>query len=258
MLRPTLWVPMLLVAAVQLLALLFLLSFHHSALLPIALPVVRLLGGEAATHYPNLYFALPNMFFEINLFVTALVSSIAGGAGALLFARAYGIEGFARPWRAALRRAPALIAVGIFLVLLVYGVSRASGLVPREAILGDAFVRWGVRLGVLLVFIVIESLLAYATAWIVLMGEGPGAAVRDSVRVAGHTFPPTLLVVGVPALLFFPLSYLAGRVDLIAGKLSPEVMAGLVIAQILLGILLTFFVVGAVTRLFLWRVEAAR
>ena len=249
---------MLLVAAVQVLALILLLSFHHPALLPIGLPLVRLLGGEAAIHYPDLFFALPSMFFKVNLVITALVSSIAGGAGALLFARSFGLEGLEHPWRRALRRAPALIAVGILIVLLLYGISRAVTLIPRDVILQDTVARWGTRLGILVLFIVIESLLAYTTAWIVLMGHGAGRALRDSLRVAGRTLPPTLLIVGVPAVIFFPLSYLTGRVDLIAGKLNPEVMAGILVVQIGFGILLTFFVIGAITRLFLWRVEAAR
>ena len=60
--RPSiLWLPLLLVTAIQVALLLLLPSFHHGALIFLGLPLIRLLGGENATHYPLLYYALPTM-----------------------------------------------------------------------------------------------------------------------------------------------------------------------------------------------------
>jgi hypothetical protein len=109
-----------------------------------------------------------------------------------------------------------------------------------------------------LLLIFVQSLFAYATAWIVLMGHRLWPAIRDSVRVAIQTFVPTLVVVGVPVLLVFPFSYATTRVDLIMGKFRPEIAAGLVCMQLVCQVIATFLLVGAVTRLFMWRVEAAR
>jgi len=64
--------------------------------------------------------------------------------------------------------------------------------------------------------------------------------------------------VGVPAALFFPLAFTTGRGAFIAGKLRPELTAGLLGLNIVVGTLLAFVVFGAITRLFLWRVEASR
>jgi len=256
--RPAIWLPLLGVTALQGALLLLLTSPHRGGLSVLALPLVRLLGGEAATHYPILYYALPTMFFRANLVLSALAGSIAGGAATLLFARAFGYDAGRSPYRRAWRSAPALIVTTALTLGLLLGLAALATLVPGEWTLRSGAVRWGVRGAMMVLLIVVQSLFVYATAWIVLKGHGIWPAVRDSVRVTARTLLPTLIAVGVSALLHFPFSFASGRVDLIAGKLKPEVIAGLLAVQIGVQLLVTFLLVGAATRLFLWRMEANR
>jgi hypothetical protein len=141
---------------------------------------------------------------------------------------------------------------------VVYGIGTAAGALPREFLLGNAAVRWGIRGIILLLMVLVQGFIAYATAWIVLMGHGFWRAVRDSARVTVRTFLPTMIVVAVPALALFPLSYASTRVDVIAGRLKPEMVTALIGVELLAQVVLTFVLLGAITRLFLWRVEAAR
>lgn len=256
--RPVIWVPFLIVAGAKVALLLILMFFHHGLILPIGLPLIKLLGGEAATHYPIFFYALPTMFSRANLVVDVLVASIAGGAATMLFARAAGFADTHKAWGWAWRCAPTLIPANILVMGLLFGVAALGRLVPHELVLQNGMVRWGIRGGTLLLFVVIQSFLVYTTAWVVLIGHKLGPAFRDSIRVALRTFLPTALVVALPALLLFPLSYAGSRVDLVASKFRPEVIVGVLCAQVALEILATFLLVGAVTRLFLWRTEAAR
>lgn len=256
--RPVIWLPFLLVVCVQAAVLLLLVLFHHRALLPFGLPLIRLLGGEGATHYPVLYYALPTMFFRVNLVISVFVASIAGGAATLLFARAFGFGEEHKAWNRALRCAPTLIAVTLLVAGLLFGIAGLATFVPKELALRSFEVRWGTRGAMMILFILVQSFLIYTTAWVVLMGHRIWPAIRDSVRVTLRTFLPTVIVVGIPVVLLFPFSYASGRVDLVANKLRPEVLVGLLSAQVVCQILVTFFLVGAITRLFLWRVEADR
>ncbi len=257
-LRPTIWLPFVIVAGVQGLALLFLMGFHQNALLPIGLPIVKLLGGEQATHYPVFFFALPTMFFRANLVISTLLASVTGGAATLLFARAFGFNDARGAWGRALRCAPALIVLTLLVVAILFGIAALARMIPQEVAQQSFAARWGVRGGTMLLFVLVQSFMAYSTAWIVLMGHKIWPAIRDSVRVTSRTFLPTLIAVGIPAVLLFPFSYVTGRLDLIVGKLRPEVLAGILGGQILVQFLITFFLVGAITRLFIWRMEAAR
>ncbi len=256
--RPAIWLPFLIVAVFQFLVLLLLTQFHHKPLLPLALPLVRLLGGEGATHYPNLFYALPTMFFRANLAIDAVIAALAGGAATVLFARAFGFEQVQRPWTRAFKTAHWLILSSVVLLAIIFASSRLESLIPRQAYLSDPMIRWGTRAAMLGVFVLLQSFLIYMTAWIVLMGQNFFTALRDSIRVTAHTFIPTVLVVGLAAVIFYPFSYLSSRVDLIVNKLSPELVAGLLSLQIVFQILITFILVGAIVRLFMWRVEAAR
>ena len=256
--RPSIWLPLLLVAGVQVAILVLLLSFHQGVLLLIGPPLVRLLGGEGATHYPVLYYALPTMFFRANLAISTLVASIAGGVATLLFARAFGFANEGSAWRAAWRRAPALIATtGLTLAPLI-GVGLLMTLIPQDLILRNSTLRWGVRGASMGLLVVIQGLFIYSTAWIVLMGHGTWPALRDSVRVTRQTLLPTLIAVGITAIVYFPVSYALGRLDLIVNKLKPEVITALLGLQVGIQLIITFLLVGAVTRLFLWRMEATQ
>ena len=105
-LRSTIWLPFLLVGGVQTAVLLIVVSFHCPAVLPVGLPLIRLLVGDAAAHYPVLYYALPAMFFRVNLAVSVLIASIAAGAATLLFAKAFGFAQEQGAWNRAPRCAP--------------------------------------------------------------------------------------------------------------------------------------------------------
>lgn len=256
--RPSIWLPLLLVAAIQAALLLLLPSFHHGLLIYLGLPLLRLLGGENATHYPYLYYALPTMFFRANLVISALIASIAGGVATLLFAQAFGFEPTPRPWLRAWRSAPALIITTTLTLALLLGLALLVTLIPNELTMRNAAVRWGSRIASMGLLVIIQSLLVYTTAWIVLMGHRTWPAIRDSVRVTLRTLLPTLIAVSVAAIINFPFSYATGRVDFIVEKLKPEVIVGLLGLQIACQLLITFLLIGAVTRLFVWRMEAGR
>jgi len=198
------------------------------------------------------------MFMRANLAISALFASIAGGVATLLFARAFGFAAEGSAWRAAWRRAPALIVTtGLTLVLLV-GAAMLMTLVPQDLILRNGTLRWGMRGVSIGLSVVIQGFLVYSTAWIVLMGHGIWPSLRDSVRVTRQTLLPTLIAVGITAIVLFPVSFVLGRMDIIVNKLKPEVVTGLLGLQVGVQLIITFLLVGAVTRLFLWRLEATR
>lgn len=256
--RGRIWLPFLLVAAVQGGVLLLLVHFHRPLLLPMGAPLVRLLGGEGALHYPSFYFALPAMFFRANLVISALIASLAGGVATLLFAHAFGLDREKSAYRSVLRRAPALILITLIMGAIIFGIAGLATLVPSQLALKNSVVRWGTRAVMMFLFILVQSLFAYTTAWIVLMRHRFWPAMRDSFRVTRATLLPTFTVVALPTLLLFPFAYASGRVDYIASHLRPETIGGLVGLQVIGQILLTFLLVGAITRLFLWRMEASR
>ena len=257
-LRPAIWLPFLLIAAVQFGLLGLLVGFHRPGISALGAPLVRLLGGERATHYPLLFIFLPSMLSKATFFIAVLVASVLIGVATLYFARALGMTLEGGAWRSALRRWPTLLLAALVPALIIYGLGKLSALVPYELYMGSGKVRWGVRAGMLGSIILLESLMAYAAAWIVLEGHKFLPALRDSIRVAARTFLPTLIVVAIPMVLLYPLSFVSQRSDLFLSKLRPEMVFAILSARIVGELVLGFLLAGAVTRLFLWRMEARR
>jgi len=257
--RPAPWGPFLLVLLVQAVLFGLVLGFHHPLVSGLGSAYVELVGGEAATRYPTLYLLLPVIVTRTNLVVAVLLGAIATGAATLSFAHAFGVaSSSASVWRRAWRRAPMLIAAAAVVTAVLLGIGALLDRVPAEVVASRAGLRWGMRGLNVLVFVLVQSLFVYTTAWIVLRGHAVWPAIRDSVRVTLRTFVPTVIVIGIPSLMLFPFWYLNGRTDLIIDKFKPEVVSLLVGGQMLAETLALFVVVGATTRLFLWRMEAGR
>lgn len=250
------WIPFLALAAVQLLLLGLLLSFHRSSAAGIALPVVRWIGGEAATHYPTFFSYLPAIFERLDLAVGILLASLAEGAATLLFARAFGYATPNGVWGTALRRYPALLLYSAALTAIVFATLALQQLVPQDVLLGSRAARWGTRLGFLLVFIVIQSLLVYGTAYIVLRGSNGLVAMARSLRLASGRFLTTMALVALPVLIQYPLAYLRTRGDLLTEKLDPELMAWVLGAGIVVQMLVGFLLIGSITAVFVRSEEA--
>jgi hypothetical protein len=252
------WFPFILISCLQGATLLFLTSFHQPGLLPVGVPLVKLLGTDNAVHYPLLYIALPTMFSRMNLAIGVLIASITGGAATILFAKAFGFKGETNTWQRALRCAPSLIIISILIFAFMYGISCLQGLVPEEMTLNSGKIRWGVRGARMAVFVIMQGFMIYTTSWIVLMGHKFGPAIRDSFRVTSATFLPTMFIVAVPTALLYPFSYALTRIDIIMQKFKPELVAGIIGVEIVVQLIFMFFMVGAITRLFVWRAEAAK
>lgn len=256
--RPAYWLPFLLIAAVQFAILAALVNFHRPGISSVGVPVVDFLGDDRATHYPFFFLFLPMMYSKLIRVVAVVLASVTAAVGTLYFARALGLEIEGGSWRKALRRAPALILASLIPVLILYGMGKLIALVPNDLMLGNGKVRWGVRMGALGLNVLLQSFLVYTTAWIVLEGHKVLPALRDSVRVTARTFLPTLIVVGIPITLLYPLSYVTQRGELFLGKLRPEMLVGVLSLSIVGELVLSFLLAAAVTRLFLWRMEATR
>jgi predicted small integral membrane protein len=254
--RPAIWFPFLIIALVQVLVLLLLVSFHRPLAQQLGVPLVELLGGEPATPYPVFYLALPMMFGRASLVISVLIASVALGAATLLFARSFGFQGRSAPWPTAFRRSPTLIILTVLLVGILMGLGFLRLSLP-ETLQYSRAGRWGIRGADLALLIVIQCFVVYTTAWVMLHGHSVWSALRDSIRVARRTLLPTLLVVGIPLILQFPLSYATGRADFFVAKFDPEIVTLLLATKLVGDLLMTFIIVGATTRLFLWRMEAA-
>ena len=256
-LRARIWVPFLVIAGIQILALVIVMNFHRGLLTPLVVPVIKGLSGPGVTHYPNFYLLLPVVFSRLSLLLSVLVTCIMVGAAIVLFAQAFGRAEHLKPWKTARKRYPALFIATAILAAGLFAVPYLGRLVPQETLLENSMVRWAARGVLFFLSILFQSLLVSAAAWILLRNEHALRAVGDSMKLTRSTFVPTFVLVALPAVLLYPLGFLSSRSDLFLNKFRPEALAGIILLQIFLELLFGFLLVGAITRIFIYQTEEA-
>jgi hypothetical protein len=252
-----LWGPFLIYACLQALGLLLLTQFHQPILAPVLMPLLRAAAGEGALHYPVFYLSLPAVFSRLTLLLDLVFGAWLFGAAFLFFWQAdrptepagSGLRTAAASWgKLLLARLP--IAVGLA-VLVVW--------IPSLLWSAEAPTGWtlrAVRYGTIAVGSFLEALLFYAPLLILVEGRGVGAALRGSMLLFRRIPIATLGAVLIPNLIQIPISHILFRSERIVTRLSPEVVAWVILGSVIVYSLATFYIVGVGARLFRVQTEA--
>ena len=250
--HPATWAPWLVVGAVQFALILLLWNFAHPWLSSWMAPLVIALGGEAATHYPGLFRALPSMYSTADLVIGALLGSVAIGAATRVFAGRF----LARPVTAgasfaeAARRSLALILAQLPFHLIALGIGLGLGgwleSQKRSAmvrILGTVFVIGG--------SIVVQSLFFYVAALVILEKRSAWSALAEVPRTWKNGFWAATFLGVVLLLALTPFELLQSQSGLVADRGRPELIAGLTLLQAAVTLLLYYTLTGSATMIYL-------
>jgi hypothetical protein len=244
-LRPPVREPMLVVTGLQLLLLIGIGFFHEPALAPVLEPVVRWIGGEAATHYPQHFWILPELLRTAGLAISLLVSPFAMAVATMRFAGGPG------PWTDAFDRTPALLVLGLLGPGVAWTITSAFDRIPEDIALTSFVVRMGLQGAELVLLALLYSGLAYSVAYLMIGNRSLGHAIASSVRLSRNLAMPTFLLVALPLGLLFPLTFFLYEMDLSQAGIAPEAVGLLLALRIVLRIFLVALTVGGLTDLYL-------
>ncbi len=251
-----LWVPWLLLGAVQGVVLLALAHFARPWLAWALAPLVRAGAGEGALHYPDFFRALPSLYARADLVVVATVGAILTGWSVALFAARWrgSPDGPATTWAAVAPRALTLVLAQLPFNVLAFALSAGIGAV-LEARAG-VVLRLGQLVG-LGAMVVLQALFLYVPALVVLERRGLAGTFAALPRTWVRGFWAGL-VLGLAALVpLLPLDALGGSVGLLVGRGLPELAAWLTALQLLAGLVVSFLLAGGSTLVFLGSVADA-
>jgi hypothetical protein len=178
------------------------------------------------------------------------------GKAVARFARNYGYLTPNRTFATKLLVVVELMVLGLVSLECLTVVERLFDLIPEDVKLSSTILRLALSGSELLMSVLVQCLLAYTTAWVVLKGSTPWAALRDSATTAIKMPLTTFLLVAWPAAVLFPFTFALYEMDLSERDLPPEIMAILLGVQLGLALVLTFLREGSLTRVFLWRLQA--
>ncbi len=257
--RGRLWTPILAFSVAQWLGLLAITQFHRPLLAPVLVPLFRMIFGDAVLHYPNFYLGLYDIYGTVSIILDLLLWSWLQGAA---FLAVWQADRPAEPGRGAFGKSRAaygklflvrLCLDGLLILILVFG---GHLMVGRGHELSGSGLR-AFRYGSILIGSFLESLLLYAPLAILIENQGVFSGIRRSLRLGWKAPIATFLVVLAPNLLQIPAGAVFRRSDAIVMNMSPEVVGWLMALWIAIYSVALFYLVGATTRLFRVRTEAA-
>lgn len=251
-----LWVPWLVLGAVQGVVLLGLVNFARPWLAWALAPLVRAGAGEAALHYPGFFRALPTLYGHADLAVVALAGAVLAGWSVALFAARWRGSSPApgAAWTGVAPRALTLVIVQLPFNVLAFALSAGIGhLLEGRA---GVMLRLGGMAG-LAGMVILQALFLYLPAVVVLERRGIAGAFAALPRTWARGFWAGLVLGAVALLPLLPLDALAGRIDLLVGRGTPELAAWLAALQLVAGLLVSFLLTGSSTLVYLGSVAEA-
>lgn len=254
------WAPFLVLGIAQLLLVLALTQFHQPMFAWLFVPILERTFGPAVLHYPNFYLALPDLFSRINMFMDFLLGAFTIGVAALIIWRSAARERSGTPWSDAGKRYFALLFGRLPAFLLILAMSAGLPLLvgpPQDGEFSGNQIRI-VRYGSFVLGIVIEALFVYTPILLLVERRKVGPALAAAVRLFLRTPIATLLLVFLPNLLQLPLSAVLRRAEMIKDKLSPEMIAVMVMFTIAGYLLVNYLMIASAVRVYGARAEEVR
>jgi hypothetical protein len=208
-------------------------------------------------HYPMDHLLMPMVMNRVSLVLDVFVHVVFQCATMFMFAEVFvGRAPLLRPsFRETWARYPRLVGVSLIFSVVLFGAvflpGYLAGLVsagiPGLAITGASIV-----LG-----LIVQALLIFATPYVLFSPRSVVRAVSDSILVSVRSLGSSVLLVTLPFLLTLPLLYIESKTPAIVRRLSPDVLVHVQISAELVHWIGTFLLMGALTSVFIRRVQSS-
>jgi hypothetical protein len=256
--KAVIWPPFLLLLAINLLGLLLLTQFHAPLVSWFMVPLLRVLAGPGALHYPGLFLDLPVLISQANIAIDILLGAwMFGTAWLIAWKLATNVD--PRGSRGEARRAYAklvLLRLPITLLPVVFSLLLPL-LLPERAEGGFGPTAQRIqRFGTFFFAVLVESAFLFGPAALLLGGRSLKGAFADAFRMLGRVPLAIFLAVLAPNSLNFLVGFAVRRRETIIMRMAPEVMALVALAAVVVYTFASFFVIGAGVRI--WGARGVR
>lgn len=247
------FIPFLLYAAIQFFILVSIVNFVSPPVAFVYIPIIRQLFGDWALHYPSFFFILTPLFNQINFLLSGLLGVVLIGMATSMFADQFQSNQMSLS-RAAQRTGN---KYGILMVIwLIESILTMAAVVGFPYILDIFFhleyqVERLTELIGLFLGIIITSLFAYTTALVMLSNCRLSESLSHTFLIFRKNSLTTFILVAIPTAVYLPVSYIAGKANVIMVKFSPETISIILGLGIIISLFTNYFQINTITRLYL-------
>lgn len=248
--NPSVLVPFFLVGLVDVVMLFIVYLAPQPPFSAILGPPIKVFWGERFLHYPFNLLLVPRLFDLAHIVSTALIGVLMTGAVVRMLKESYaGIKpNLGLSLSKSLRVYLKLLVIWLVMFGLVSVVFKALPVIfhfkQRAAsliVLGAGF----------LISIIIQAIFIYAIPAVIIEEKKIWPAIKRSASFCQSAFLPTLILVGLPTLMYIPMLILKGKLPFLMSKVFPETVLIFIGLGIVISVIMDSLITSATTILFL-------
>ncbi len=253
--NPIIFVPFIIVGVFEGIALSLIYLVPRWPLSVVLAPPIRTFFGERFLHYPLNLILIPKLFnyahiacsLIIGVLMTGMVISMLNDARQGL--KPAILPNLVRAIKRYLGLAAIWLVAFVIMMFLFKGPSRLLHLKQPLQMQILFYVTF-------LIGIFIQIAFIYAMPAVVIENKKFFAAIKRGMSIFKQNFLPSLVLVGLPSLLFIPLMILKSRAPLFMGKFFPEIVLFILGLGVVVTVLIDCLITCSTTVLFLGQKES--
>lgn len=248
--HPLLFIPFIIFAIFESLALIFIFLIPRWPFIKVFGPIIRTFWGERFLHYPINFLLLPKLASNSRMALSIFIGSLLTGMAVAIVLDLYHKKSFklANSLNFALKKYLSLFTIVLILTSSYYFIVKFLNIViakyfmaghsrllflPAKLWLGPVLLCLNILLAIL-----IQSALAYAIPVLITDHAKLLKSIGKSILLFKNFFIPTLVLVGVPTLLYIPIIVLNYNIVFLINLLFPEIVLGVAFLGIIISSLI--------------------
>lgn len=242
--QPSILVPFAIFACLELIALTVIYLAPRMPLRTILGPPIKTFWGERFLHYPHNFLLLSTLNSLSKMFLTVVFGSALTGAAVALAAAIYHKKeaGLAAAFKTAFKKYISLFIIVLLISALFYFFTNQFTALFFKALKHSHFLyaklmAWRVPILITLNYLfalITQAVFVYAIPALIIDNEKLFASITRSFRFFREYFIPTIVLTGLPMLLYLPIIISHQNTIFIMDKLFPEFVLFVLISGVLL------------------------
>jgi len=259
--QPRVLIPFGILAVVEIAQLFVLANSPHFPVNKIMAPLISRIWGAVFLHYPYIYELLPRLFYYAKMVAGIFVGGLTTAMAVVMVVQAE--KGKRLNVKTAFRQAISRYVSLLLLMFLLY-VGVHFMMKQPQVLLALAFRGKGELLFLgprpwfqvilpsvlFLLAVVLQGLFVYSIPYIIIKGKKFLPALWSGIVFFGKNAVRTIVLVGVPMVLYVPVTIVRSNIHILADKFGPESIVLVLLIGALVSLLIVDALVTVATALF--------
>ena len=262
--KPILWVPFAVYFAIELITLAILYLAPRMPLKIIFAPPIRTFWGERFLHYPYNFLLLPKLFSLSRMFSSVVLGSLLTGMAVVIISHIYQKKHIklGLSFKAAFKKYISLFTIVLIVTMLFFYLTKVMPwLLIKYFSAGHAkllFLKAQIWMGPILLclnyilILLLQAFFIYAIPVLLIGQEKLLKSIMKSFVLCKRMFIPTIILVGIPMLIYIPFTIVNQNIFFLINNVFPEfVLIVLIFSSFMSSLVVDALVTTSTTLLYL-------